>query len=145
MAAVVVDANLAVGLVRQMPFSLLFRRKIEQWLLDGTTLAVPGLWDYEVTSALRKLWVQGVLTGEQAIAGVETLMRLTLNRHPANKDLMLASLRWAERLGQSKAYDAQYVALAESLDAQLWTADVKLVNALQAQGVSWAHWIGEGS
>ena len=53
------------------------------------------------------------------------------------------ALRWADRLGQSKAYDGQYAALAESLEAELWSADERLVHCLKAQGVSWAHWIGE--
>jgi len=70
-------------------------------------------------------------------------LSLALDRHPADKELLLAALRWAERLGQSKAYDAQYVALAEQMGAELWSADQRLVNALQAQEVSWAHWIGE--
>jgi len=143
MAAVVIDANLAVGLVRQMTFSLSFHHKMEQWFLGGVNIAVPGLWDYEVATALRKLWSLGALSADQATAGLEMLLRLALDRHPANKELLLAALRWAERLGQSKAYDSQYIALAEQIGAELWSADQRLVNALQAQGVNWAHWIGE--
>ncbi len=143
MAAVVIDANLAVGLVRQMPYSLTFRRQIERWLRDEVRLAVPGLWDYEVATVLRKLWVQGVLTGDQAIAAVEMLMRLPVEHYPADTERMVSALRWAERLGQSKAYDAHYVALAEQLGRELWSADQRLINALHARGVSWAHWIGE--
>jgi len=46
-------------------------------------------------------------------------------------------------LGQSIAYNAQYAALAEQYRAELWSADRRLVNALQAQGADWAHWMGE--
>jgi len=58
-------------------------------------------------------------------------------------EVLQSSLTWAERLGQSKAYDAQYAALAERLGAELWSADQRLVHALKEQGVTWAHWIGE--
>jgi predicted nucleic acid-binding protein len=51
----------------------------------------------------------------------------------------LAALHWAERIGHSKAYDAQYLALAESLSAEFWTADVRLVHVLEKLDVSWIH------
>lgn len=145
MAAVVIDANLGIGLVRQMPFSEAFRRKMEQWIGDGVEIAVPGLWEYEVASGLRRLWSQQVLTREQAFGGLEQIMALHVVRYPADPGLLLSALRWAERLEQSKAYDSQYVALAEQYGAELWSADKRLVNALKAQGVTWAHWIGEVS
>ncbi|NPV86275.1 MAG: type II toxin-antitoxin system VapC family toxin [Anaerolineae bacterium] len=143
MAAVVIDANLAIGLVRQMPFSAAFRTLIERWLVEGVSIAVPALWDYEIVSGLRRLWQQNAITREEAFAGLELVMSLEIQRSPAEQDLLLSSLRWAERLGQSKAYDAQYVALAEQLHAEFWSADEKLVNALKALEVDWAHWIGE--
>lgn len=145
MAAVVIDANLAVGLVRQMPFSDAFRRLLAQWIVDGVEVAAPGLWDYEVATAMRKLWQQQALSREQAFVGLEQTMALPIVRYPAERKLLLSALRWAERLGQNKAYDAQYVALAEQYGAELWSADERLVNALKAQGVTWAHWIGEVS
>lgn len=143
MATVVIDANLAIGLVRQMPFSEIFRRMIERWLHEGVKITAPGLWDYEVVSGLRKLWQQKAITSEEAFAGLEQIMLLNVRRYPAEQNLLRSALHWAERLGQSKAYDAQYVALAEQLEAELWTADERLVNALKAQGVNQAHWIGD--
>jgi len=126
-----------------MPFSDAFRRLLAQWIVDGVEVAAPGLWDYEVATAMRKLWQQQALSREQAFAGLEQIMALPIVRYPAERKLLLSALRWAERLGQSKAYDAQYVALAENLNADLWSADQRLVNALQALGATWAHWIGD--
>jgi len=57
MGSMVIDANLAVGLVSQMPFSGAFRERIERWVREDLKIAVPGLWDYEVTTALRRMWM----------------------------------------------------------------------------------------
>lgn len=143
MAAVVIDANLGIGLVRQMPFSRVFRQKMEQWIHNGVEIAVPGLWDYEVASGLRKLWSQQALNREQAFAGLELIMTLHIVRYSADLNLLRSALRWAEKLGQNKTYDAQYIALAEHLSAEFWSADERLVNRLKDLGAPFVHWIGE--
>jgi predicted nucleic acid-binding protein len=58
-------------------------------------------------------------------------------------DLLKNSLVWAEKIPQAVAYDAQYLALAESLKADLWTADRRLFNSVQQAGVNFAHWLGD--
>ena len=42
-----------------------------------------------------------------------------------------------------KAYDGSYLAVAESLGAELWTADNRLVESLDDDSLEWIHWIGE--
>jgi len=79
----------------------------------------------------------------KAIAELERFLRLNLEHIPPSKELILASLEWLERLKPSKVNDAQYVALAESLGAELWSADQRLISALGEQGMDWAHWVGE--
>lgn len=56
---------------------------------------------------------------------------------------MQAFFDWSVRLGQHVAYDAQYLAHAEELDADFWSADHKLVNTLHHLNFLWAHWVGE--
>ena len=60
-----------------------------------------------------------------------------------DKPLYHAALDWADKLRQSKAYDAAYLALAESLNAEFWTADQRLVNATRALNIDWVKWIGD--
>ena len=50
---------------------------------------------------------------------------------------------WATRLRQKGAYDGFYLAAAEQLGAELWTADQALVNNALQVGVSWVRWMGE--
>ena len=53
---------------------------------------------------------------------------------PTDPDLRRSALSWAERLGQFAAYDSFYVALAERLGCEVWTADRRLANAAAAIG-----------
>ena len=61
-----------------------------------------------------------------------------------DEELSLRALELAGKLGQSKAYDAFYLALAEKLVAEFWTADERLFNRCRKDlKLSWVHWIGE--
>lgn len=53
------------------------------------------------------------------------------------------ALLWAKRLGQSRTYDAPYLAVAEEQRAELWTADRRLSNGAVQAGATFVHWIGE--
>jgi predicted nucleic acid-binding protein len=47
-------------------------------------------------------------------------------------------------LAQTKAYDAFYLAVAEKMEAELWTADRHLSNRCRNDlGLEWVHWINE--
>ena len=48
------------------------------------------------------------------------------------------ALDLAERFAFQAAYDAHYLALAEWLGGEFWTADGRLVQAVQA-GLPWVH------
>lgn len=80
---------------------------------------------------------------EQAVIATEDLFALEVEMLPLDNALCKSALRWAERLQQSQAYDAFYIALAEHLQTDFWTADKRLANATQQLGLTWVHWIGE--
>lgn len=143
--AVVVDASVVVNALLSQAYTIQAEQCLDTWKSTGESLYAPPHWYAEIVSALRFAVFKRKLTQEDADLLVEVLPELGVRMIEPTPDLLKASLRWAERLGQSKAYDSQYVALAESLNAELWSADQRLIHALQAQGVSWAHWIGEVS
>ncbi|HEX3611391.1 MAG TPA: type II toxin-antitoxin system VapC family toxin [Sporichthyaceae bacterium] len=94
--------------------------------LGGEDLAVPHLVDSEVTNVLRGLVRRGDLTDEQAGAALSGFAALTLTRFPAEA---LRPRMWELRHNLS-AYDATYVALAESIAASSWlTTDARLGRA----------------
>lgn len=136
MATVIIDANFGVALVRLMPYSITCRTLIEQWIYQEITIAVPDLWDYEIVSALHWLHSQNMLKRDAMMGGIDFLFRLPFRHVPLDRGLAIGALDWTGRLGQGKAYDAQYLALAERLQAEFYTADKKLFNRCQQIGAS---------
>ena len=56
-------------------------------------------------------------------------MRLGVQLVPPTLELDRMALRWADRLGQTVAYDAHYLALAETLGCDFRTVDRRLADA----------------
>lgn len=94
-------------------------------LIASDEVHAPHLIDSEVAHALRRLANAGLVSGAQGIAALATLSRMGLTRYPG---YLLHPRVWELRDNLS-AYDATYVALAESLSAPLVTADARLARA----------------
>ncbi len=113
----VVDAGVIVELVAN---------NLDPDRLGDEELAVPHVIDSEVTNVLRRLVVQEILAEKQGTAALDGFSRLVLTRFPA--DWLLGRM-WELRHNLS-AYDATYVALAETIGATaLLTTDTRLANA----------------
>lgn len=84
----------------------------------------PALLDVEVTSLLRGLELERVLTPTQAARALDNYWALTIQRHSAEP---FRERVWALR-HQFTSCDAHYIALAEALDARLLTCDRKLAS-----------------
>ncbi len=138
----VIDANLTVALVLSTPYSDQAQTLWRRWSVEDADVCAPDLWAYEVTSALRKAMVITGMPLSEAKAHLETLARLQVRLVSPTLELNHSALQWAERLGQTVAYDAHYLALAQMLGCDFWTADRRLVNSAAAKA-SWVHWIGE--
>ena len=48
----------------------------------------------------------------------------------------------ATRFNRPTAYDAKYLALAEMMNCEFWTADERLFNAVRDE-LSWVRWLGQ--
>lgn len=110
-ASVLVDALLVAGPSRAR--------------LASETLHAPELIDAELLSVLRRLVLADKLQDGDALQALATANRLGLRRHASRS---LWPRAWELRTNHS-AYDALYVALAEQLDAPLFTADARLARA----------------
>jgi len=115
----VVDASAVVEVLLQTEAG---RRIEERLFAPGETLHVPHLIDIEVAHALRRAWLQGFIDEVRAEEAIDDLAAWSLNRYPY--DLFLPRI-WTLRYCVT-AYDAVYIALAETLEVILLTCDLRL-------------------
>jgi predicted nucleic acid-binding protein len=139
----VIDANVGLALVLPLAYSDEAAERLRDWMSQGESLAAPALWSYEIASALRSAQLRGILEGQQVNDSLDQLLLLGVEQIAPSLELHRRALGWAERLEQPTAYDAQYLAVAEAFQANLWTADRRLVNRAQEADVPWVRWIGE--
>lgn len=110
-----------------------FSEKVEDLLLRDGEWAVPRLWRSEFRNILSTYMRQKLLTLDAAMAIDARAEALVAdNEYDVSS---LAVLKLAAESGCS-AYDCEYVALAEHLDAKVVSADAKLRKAFPKRVVS---------
>ncbi|MFZ5818543.1 MAG: type II toxin-antitoxin system VapC family toxin [Chloroflexota bacterium] len=140
---IVVDANLTAAMVIPIRGLETVEAFFLRWAQEGCDLYAPEWWLAEVVSVLRQHVYRKVISPARAHDAVKDLFLLDVNRAPLDALLCQRALDWAETIQHSRIYDAIYLALAEQLNAEFWTADRRLINAAHTAGADWAHWIGE--
>ncbi len=115
---IVIDASAMV--------EALVGQDIDEELLAALSgeLDAPHLLDIEVLSALRSLTLAGKLSSDVAERAREDHFLFNITRHAT---ALLAERMWQLR-HQFTSYDASYLALAEALDAPLYTCDIRLAS-----------------
>ena len=138
---VVVDASLAIKWLVSEEQSDEAQAISRSWAADGVQAAAPYLMPVEVANALHRRVVRGELTVEDAIRLLKHLLAsgIELSDAPA---LHVRALQLASQLSQGAVYDAQYLALAETLGCDFWTADERFYRAAISV-VSNVRWLGE--
>ena len=119
---IVLDASVAVELLLNTPIG---KRLVERLRAPAVSLHAPHLIDLEVAQTLRRYVADDTLTEERGRLALQHLAMLDLNRYP--HDVFLRRI-WELR-DNLTAYDASYVALAETLGATLVTSDRHLAKA----------------
>ncbi len=143
MNIIVVDSNLAIAQALPLPFSDSATALLETWKQQRMQLVAPTLWEYEVVSTLRKAVALKRIDATNADSCLHLILNLHIDLIPPNPMLDNLALKWAKSLEAMVAYDAQYLALAEDLGAEFWSADRKLVKVVRSLGAPWIHWVGE--
>lgn len=125
---VVVDASLTFKWLVAEEDSERATALLRLWARDGKRLAAPHLLPAEVTNALHRKVVQSQLERGQAARLVERMKSLPFELHDP-PGLHMRALELASQLGQGAVYDAHYLALAELLACEYWTADERFRRA----------------
>lgn len=139
----VVDANLAVFCVIDSQHSPAANHAWNSLTSWGYELFAPDLWLYETTSVIRKYLAFGIVMQDEAQDALSVLAEFNVKILPDSLSLRRGALRWAELLRQKAAYDGFYLAAADDLGEEFWTADQALVNHTRQIGIEWTHWMGE--
>lgn len=129
---VVLDSNVVIALV--LDARRASGRATASRLADaGEALHAPSLFRCEVASALTRNIVAGALDEADAESAWQRIAAIDVRFHDLTDGLAVVAI--AGKLQRESAYDASYIALAQRLDAQLWTLGGPLArNASGASG-----------
>ena len=131
-----VDASLVIRLIAD-PRDTAVRRLWDRWDEDRRPIAAPTLLFHEVSNALHRYRRAGMMSDAAVRLALQAALALPVQLY-GEAELHARALDLADRLGLPAAYDAHYLALAEWLGAQYWTADVRLGRAVQG-ALPWVH------
>ena len=136
-----VDASIAIKWLVEEDHSREADQLLTAWDRDNTRVTAPHLLPTEVANGL----YQRVRRGHLSLATAVQLAAAFLEKDIAlvqSVHIHLRAMRIASELAQNAAYDAHYLALAESLDCDLWTADRRFHQAATGSFPR-VHLIGE--
>jgi predicted nucleic acid-binding protein len=140
-STIVVDVNVAVWAILPITAKVDTLPLFVRWRQQQIRLVAPALWLGECVSTIRQLIYARRATLDEGLIAIDSLFNLAVESFPLDRRLSVAALRWAARLQQGQAYDGFYLALAEDLGADFWTADRHVANAARQSGVSWVQLI----
>ena len=130
---VVVDANLLLVLVSGDARGSLALQQFTDWLDNRVELHAPVLAQYEVANGLTRLIAAGTFPANQVETAWNDISVLPIVYHPLSHASRVIEI--ALTLGRQNAYDASYIALAETIGAELWTFDSPLYRNASGRGL----------
>ena len=136
----VVDASLAVKwLVREVHSDKAYALA-RSWVREEVYPMAPYLMPVEVANALNKRVIRKEISLQEATSLLDGLFSTGIDlREPAR--VHVKAMELAVELKQDAVYDAHYLALAEALNCELWTADEHFYRAA-TPGHTQVRWIG---
>ncbi len=129
---VVIDASIAIAIARREPRADNALRSIRAWSQARRERIVPSQFWYELVNGLGR---RHGFTGEEILDAVYQAERFGLRTVNPDRGTLMLVIDRVERLGLS-AYDALYLATAESLRADLATFDRQLAAAAGPRAIT---------
>ncbi len=127
--AVCVDASLVLQLFLG-PDDVQAWELWDEWTTKDVRIHAPGLLGYEVTNALHRCQRAGMFSPSARDIVLEAVFDLPIEFEDTSGPFHRRALAVAVELGLPATYDAHYLALARTLDVELWTNDSRLHRAV---------------
>jgi predicted nucleic acid-binding protein len=118
---VVLDSNVAVVLTLDAERAPAIEERLRAWRESDEDLHAPSLFRFEVANALTRNTAAGRIDSADAKIAWQRIVALEVNLHGLTDGPSVIAV--ARKLKRESAYDASYIALAQDLDAELWTLD----------------------
>lgn len=124
-----VDASFVLKLVLDEPESEQVAALWAAWAAEGVDIIAPCHLAFEVTSVIRNHVFRREISAAAGQMAFEAFLAQEIALyHPG--DLEMRAWELAQQYNRPTAYDASYLALAESVGCELWTADRRLIKAV---------------
>ena len=138
---VVVDASLVVKWLVTEDLSDKALALLASWNAESVRMAAPSLIRFEVANVIHRKIARGNIGPTSAIEHMTRLLALPIELRDM-PELHARAIELAGELRQGAAYDTHYLALAEILECDMWTADGRLYRSA-GRGTDRVRWIGE--
>jgi predicted nucleic acid-binding protein len=140
---VCVDASFVLKLFLEEPDSEQVQALWTQWVAEESKIFAPSHLAFEVVAVIRNHVLRGLISAAAGRAAVEAFVAQEIELIPP-EPLCIRAWELAEQFSGPTAYDSFYLAAAEQLGCDLWTADGRLYRAVQAE-LPWVKRLGGGS
>jgi predicted nucleic acid-binding protein len=140
---VVVDASIALKWILNETDSSTALALLADWNDREIEVYAPSLLVYEVTNALYRRVRKGEIPFDDARRGLtEIIFKVVEFDFPEDPDFNIRAMELGQQFGLPAAYDSHYLALAESRECELWTADTRLWNSTREKLI-WLRWLSD--
>lgn len=140
---VVTDASFCLSILLNQPLQKASLVVADTLKREGMQMVAPALWAYETTSSICKAVHFQMVTVDEAEQILDLLEALGVQLIPPDEIDNKRAFNLTMQLKRVAAYDSYYLALAESLKCDLWTADKKLYQAAQNHDITWVRHVSE--
>jgi predicted nucleic acid-binding protein len=140
---VVVDASIVIKWAIKEEYSDLALTLLADWTENGIVIFAPALLSYETTNVFHQRIRRDAYPFEDARRALdEIIYELIVFDFADTPASHIRAIQLSQQFGLPAAYDAQYLALAESKQCELWTADRRLWNNIKGK-LPWVRWLGD--
>jgi len=137
---IVVDSSLAVKWELPEDDSATAQALLEQWVTDNIVRVVPSWFACEIANVFFQRLKGGEITQAAAERSYYRIIR-AVSPFGFDPAVGARALVIAQQTRQRASYDAHYVALAEQLGCDLWTADERFWRAVH-DDFPFVKWLG---